>query len=723
MPGVRVHRVRLLFRVGAVAVAALATFGCMTVPRQPYLAEGYRIELTLDSVTHRVEGRTTIDLKRDGDQDPSIEGPVTVELLLHPALKIRQIHTDAATIRRHSVRRLAKPDDGQFQPRKHAVVLDRAVEALSLVVEYDGELIQDAAVGERPGQIHNFEMRAHVGEDGIYLADGYWYPQPDRADGLSPVLADFTLLVDPVEGMELVAGAESAPDLGEPSGRLAWRSPYALEQMVLAGGPHEVHRRPHGGRMVSLHLKPSQAGQVEGLFAAAARNLDRYEPLIGPYPAGEFAIVDNFFSSGFAFPTFTLLSSAVIDMGERSQTAHGYIDHEMLHCWWGNGIHVDPRDGNWCEALASYGANYYGYVLDGNADEARRKRRNYTHFLSRRAADRDKPLDTFGREDGAGRGIGYDKGAAVFHMLARKIGQENFWAAMRQFTQEYVGRFASWGDIRRLCEAQYGGSLETFFRQWVRSAGAPAPVIENARFDESSGALTLLIAQGEPPFELDLPIRISHGGGYHDVDVHVEESTERVTIPVDVIPVSVEVDPDYHVFRRIPLEQIVPTTAATQSGESLVIVLPAGDVADRYKGVQGIFESPFADDRRREFVAGAVEGGPLTEANVLVLGDAVHDVDLAAFLESMDFPVSFSERGFRYAGQEFTGEGDAILCTASHPDLPGGGVTVLFANADDAIPRPQIIPFYDRSVIIFRDGAAVHRDDLERRSLVPVERT
>lgn len=723
MPSVRVHPVRLLRGAGAVAFSAFATFGCMMVPRQSYLAERYHIEVSLDPVAHRVVGRTTIDLKRDTEDGPSIEGPATLELLLHPNLRIRQVHTDAATIQRHYARRGAKPDDEEFQPRTHAVVLDRAVEALSLVVDYDGELFQDVAAGERPGQIHNFEMRAHVGEDGIYLADGYWYPQPDRADGLSPVLADFTVLVEPVEGMELVAGGESAPDLAEQGGRQAWRSPYALEQMVLVGGPHEVHRRSHGDRMVSLHLKPSQAGQVEGLFEAVTRNLDRYEPLIGPYPAGEFAIVDNFFSSGFAFPTFTLLSSAVIDMGERSQTAHGYIDHEMLHCWWGNGIHVDPRDGNWCEALASYGANYYGHVLDGNADEARRKRRNYTHFLSRRVTNLDKPLDTFGREDGAGRGIGYDKGAAVFHMLARKIGQENFWAAMRRFTQDYVGRFASWDDIRRLCEAQYGGSLDTFFRQWVRSAGAPAPVIESARFDETSAALTLVIAQGEPPFELDLPVRISHGGGYHDVDVHIEQSTERVTIPVDVIPVSVEVDPDYHVFRRIPLEQIIPTTAATQSGESLVSVLPAGDVADRYKGAQGIFESPFAEDRRREFVAGAVEGGPLAASNVLVLGDAVYDVDLAAFLESMDFPVSFSERGFRYAGQEYTGEGDAILCTASHPGLPGGGVTVLFANADDAIPRAQIIPFYDRSVIIFRDGAAVHRDDLERRIIVPVEPT
>ena len=85
---------------------------------------------------------------------------------------------------------------------------------------------------------------------------------------------------------------------------------------------------------------------------------------------------------------------------------HGMFDHEMLHCWWGNGIHVDPRDGNWCEAITSYATNYYGYVLDENEQDARRKRRNYTHALSRIKPEDDKPLDTFDREDGAGRASG-----------------------------------------------------------------------------------------------------------------------------------------------------------------------------------------------------------------------------------------------------------------------------------------------------------------------------
>jgi len=718
-----VEGVRWLLRAAALTLPATCPLGCMTATRCCFRAEAYRIELTLDPAAHRLLGRTTLDLVADVPVDPSAAGPVAFELLLHPELKVRRISADTATVRRCRVGRDIIGDDGveEFHRRRHVVVLDHPVEALSLVVEYDGALWQDVAAGERPGEIHNFEMRAHVGEEGIYLGGGYWYPQPELADGAAPAAADFTLLVDPVKEMVFVAGAQSDPALAKQSGRQAWRSPYPLESMVLVGGRHEVHRKTHRGRTISLHLKPTQAEHVQGLFEAVTRNLDRYEPLIGPYPASEFAIVDNFFSSGFAFPTFTLLSSAVIDMGERSQTSHGYIDHEMLHCWWGNGVQVDPRDGNWCEALASYAANYYGYVLDGDEEEARRKRRNYAHFLSRLTAEEDKPLGTFGREGGCGRGIGYDKGAAVFHMLARRMGQDRFWAAIRRFSAEYLGRFASWEDIQRACEAEHDGSLEAFFRQWVRSSGAPNFAIDRARYEEADAALVLAISQSEPPFELDVPIRITDGAGHQDVVVHVDDLLEEVVVPVASPPVSVELDPDYHVFRRIPLEHIVPTTAATRSGGPLTWVVPEGEVADAYVEIQEMFAAATDEDRSRRVVAGSVEPAALAEANVLILGDALHDKAVSAFLTSIGYPLKATDGGFRFADVVYLSDGDAILCTAAHPHVPGGGVTVLFANSEAAIPRPRIIPFYDRSVVIFRSGVAVSRHDLEYRSVIPVE--
>ena len=519
----------------AAAITGLITIvcggtGCVTAPRLPVQAERYHLQVRLDPATHRLVGRTEVNLVLARDEGLPSDGPVAVALLLHPDLKITRVTASGAMVKRHRAG-AAKPEAGdEFAPREHLVVLAKPTEAMTLFVDYAGELLQDVSAGEKPGQIHNFEMRAHIANEGIYLGEAYWYPQPEADEEAPPRLAHYTVVADPVPGFELIVGAEQDQELYDQAGRLVWHSPYPLDGVVLVGGTHEVHRAEHHGRQIAAYLRPSQARHARGLLGAVKRYLDRYEPLIGPYPARHYAVVDNFFSSGFAFPTFTLLSSAVINMGERSQNRHGFLDHEMLHCWWGNGIHVDPRDGNWCEALTSYAANYYGHVLDGDELNARRKRRNWSHFLSRLEPEKDKPLGTFDRDDGCGRGIGYNKGAMVFHMLARKIGQETFWAAMRRFTDQYVGEYASWDDIQRVCEEESGMSLATFFHQWVRCSGAPVITAEEARYNSAEQTLALLLSQGEPAFDLDVPVRINHADGMLDVTVSLTEPSKEITV-------------------------------------------------------------------------------------------------------------------------------------------------------------------------------------------------
>ncbi|MCH7994229.1 MAG: hypothetical protein IIB57_07270, partial [Planctomycetes bacterium] len=672
----------------------LIVVGCASPPRMSVHAARYRLDLQLDPTTHHLVGRATIDLERTAEQSAPIDGRIAVEFLLHPHLKVLDVTAGGATVIRRFVRR-NHPHDDPLVPHTHAVVLKQPVDALTLFVDFEGELNQDVSAGEKAGQIHNFDMKAHIGVEGIYLGGGNWYPRPLSDEDNDPQLTEFTLVIAPIEGMALVAGAERAPKLAARTERLAWKTPFPIEEMVVVGGPHEVHESTHHHVAVSLHLKPEQAKHAAGLFEAVKRNLDRYEPLIGAYPAGEFAIVDNFFSSGFAFPTFTLLSSAVIDMGERSQTAHGYIDHEMLHCWWGNGIHVDPRDGNWCEALASYGANYYGHVLDGNDKEARRKRRNYSHFLSRIEPEKDKPLGTYGQEDGCGRGIAYSKGAAVFHMLARKIGQDNFWAAMRRFTAEYTGRFASWRDIQRLCEEEGDISLDTFFQQWVRGGGAPTLRIEQAVYHSGNRLLTLSVHQGENSFDLNVPVRVTHADGTSDVEVELREASQDLTIPLDVVPLTVEIDPDYHLFRKIPLEEILPTTVATRYGSAFATVLPVTDLPGPYKALQDIFESSFEENERRTLVVGEIEEGALANSCLLILGDAVRDPHVSAFLSAVEFPVRWLDNGFVIGDEKYLEPTHAVVATASHPDVPGGGVTVFFANSEGAIPPGMLIPFYE----------------------------
>ena len=80
-----------------------------------------------------------------------------------------------------------------------------------------------------------------------------------------------------------------------------------------------------------------------------------YNELLGDYPFEKFAVVDNFFASGYGMPSYTLLGSQVLRLPFIIYTSLG---HEVCHNYWGNSVYVDYGSGNWCEGLTTYCADY-----------------------------------------------------------------------------------------------------------------------------------------------------------------------------------------------------------------------------------------------------------------------------------------------------------------------------------------------------------------------------
>jgi hypothetical protein len=68
-------------------------------------------------------------------------------------------------------------------------------------------------------------------------------------------------------------------------------------------------------------------------------------------------------------PTYTLLGPHVTK-GGHSALWPGYLDHEIVHSWWGNYVYYKGAWGNWCEGLTTYYANYYTKERK-NPEEAR----------------------------------------------------------------------------------------------------------------------------------------------------------------------------------------------------------------------------------------------------------------------------------------------------------------------------------------------------------------
>ena len=697
----------------------------------------YRLEAQLDPAVSRLQATAELTLDCPA-------GAAAPTLALHPELTILSLTREGKPLRWHRLKS-APPAEGEaansLQPAIYELPDLQARDGDVLVLRYAGALRQDVQAGEKRGEIHNFAMHAHIAPEGIYLEpEGYWYPQPETAEADTAgtqelALATFELRARQVPGMLLVASGDRqgalerhAPPAESATAWDSWRSPFPLPGMALAGGPHQAWQRQVGNVMVSIHVDADSASFAEPMLDAAAHYLELYQPLLGPYPYRELTVVENFFSSGFAFPGFTLLAREVVRMGPHGLRP-GYLDHELLHNWWGNGVFVSELDGNWCEALASYCANYMRPVLEGDAGAARKHRRDIVEQLSRLTAEQNKPLDTFSRPHGASRFIGYQKGSMVFAQLAREIGQEAMWRTLARFFREQRGKAAGWQQIQQAAEAESGRRLEAFFRYWVRGQELPEVTVENARYTAAKagtgGALELEVRYqhgGELPMRL--PVRLAPAGegaspGPLEVELRPGSGSQEVHLATSTPPQSLELDPDYLTLRRLPPQLLMPDLSGITNERPLNLVRAAGDDA--------AYDSLAEDVRKRyeqggevhELAAGELRPQQLHHGHALVLGRAARVPAVAELLKGS--PVALTEHGFAVRGQSYEQPGQALLVCLRNPRDAGAVICLYLGNSPEALTRSYLVPFYGgNSLLVFDGGSPVLREDFELAERVPV---
>jgi hypothetical protein len=733
---------RLVALIGAVAIGACGRPAPQTVNAPidsidvttRFVVDSCRISVALDPRLHRLEGEADLELR---DDDPSKSAPRKgICLALNSKLGLDEITSDGATvvfrIREPASQPTSEPaDEGARTDVYELDWLPPRSGIGKLVLKYGGVLEEDIEAGEKAGEIHNLKVHAHVGTEGIYLSDeGFWYPQVvDQTEGLDQLgesrrretsLARYELSVAPVPGMKLVATGNRTSESSS-GGRITWRSPMPVPGMTLVGGPHIVNERRVGTIRVSTHLTADHKGFADGLLNAVESYLRLYQPLLGNYPYEEFTVVENFFSSGFAFPGFTVLSPAVIEMGPTGLRP-GYLDHEMLHNWWGNGVLVSALDGNWCECLTSYCANYMRPILEGRPADARKQRRDTCSSLSRLTRQRDKPLAEFGRKDGPGQLIGYQKGTMLFAMLADQIGQDTMWRALRRLHEDRMGRLTNWRDIQTIIETESGQALGPFFDTWLRRSGMPDIKLDEAHYEPQAGRLLVTLTQeGDPPFEVSAPIRLIFDEGYLDERIALRGAAQVAVFKSHRAPKFVEFDPDFRILRKIPADQIMATIGGITDAGPLTIVRQGGDFKQYGDAADALRERyDKKKDDLHDIDGDELDDNALPEGHVLFLGRECLTPKAAAAMLAKG--VQFGEGYFNVGSRRYGGPGHAILCCVPSEKNPAHVLCCYFGNSEKALTKASLIAFYGgNSLLIFDGGKVVHREDFEHTPRIAVE--
>lgn len=564
-------------------------------------------------------------------------------------------------------------DSSDDEAEHHTIHLSRSGQAAERVtITYLAHFEQDVEGGEVAGQIHNKSVNAHIGENGIFLSDGSsWHPQWVDVRG-RPQLMDMSVDVKPIEGFVIVCSGEPIAQphaINDPV--WTWMPPRKVDGLAIVGNRHvivgESHMTEYGPVDIVMHTTAEHEPLATMFIEATKSYLDLYVPLLGPFPYRRFSIVENFFSSGFAYPGFTVLGPQVVGMAPRS-LAPGYLDHELIHNWWGNGVYVDPDDGNWCEALTSYCANYYRRVAEEGEDAGRDYRRGVLMKLSTDPETFDNgALDTFGRDPKLNRFVGYDKGAFVFSMLEGggayapiKDERASMFRALRRFADQHMGHQAGWDDLQSAFEVEFNTSLRSFFNRWVREHTVPR---------------TEIAAHSDGPGRFSS----AYGSEMHDYFVTGQEDGRS----------WIEVDPECRLYRVLPPGQLVPTIAGTLGPGGVKV-----STAESREEVTAYLPRLSASD---------------SGENLMLIGGAALAEHADLLARTVD-PITASDDAFTVGETTYDQPRQAVLHTMAHPEQPGRFITVFLSNGEPGWGRLRLITFYTRdSTVVWENGQVIQR--------------
>ncbi len=151
----------------------------------------------------------------------------------------------------------------------------------------------------------------------------------------------------------------------------------------------------------------------------------------------------------------------------------------------------------------------------------------------------------------------YPGGACRLHTLRKHLGDETFWAAVRDYVASYGGHTVETDDFRRVMEKHSGRSLGKFFDQWFHSKGYPSLKVSFGwDAEKREGSFEIEQAQvdekeGVPAFEFDLVLAWRIDGTWHRRTVEVNARKHTVLAPMAADPEQVRVDPDGRVLHKL----------------------------------------------------------------------------------------------------------------------------------------------------------------------------
>jgi hypothetical protein len=438
---------------------------------------------------------------------------------------------------------------------------------VTLTVAYGGRLAgatpDREAIAPQQGVAIQEEFALTAEPRLVYSNRSYWYPQAPVTDYATGVLR----LTVPDRRACVASGT---PASGNPV-RITTTRGDSLRYVFLVNQParyfsavisrlvaaSETEVAAPTPISVAVEANPRQVERGRGLSTQAAAILRVYGDVLGdfPYPTLTLAAVDDVLPGGHSPAYFALVNQPL--PASRFSWANDpvafdgfpqfFLAHEIAHQFWGGAIGWESYHEQWIsEGFAQYFALLYAErTLDaGRVEDIRRKlRTTATTYGDQGPIWLGYRLGHLQDDGRVFRALVYNKSALVLHMLRRWLGDDTFFAGLRDLYTH--ARYTKIGTrhVQRAFESVSGQDLSRFFESWIRSADTPR--LRGAFDDSGGGTVSVRIEQLGPAMDVPVTVSVVHASGaIEDHLVKLSQASTIVELPASGPVRGVELNRD-----------------------------------------------------------------------------------------------------------------------------------------------------------------------------------
>ncbi|MCC6503645.1 MAG: hypothetical protein IT362_11000, partial [Deltaproteobacteria bacterium] len=138
-----------------------------------------------------------------------------------------------------------------------------------------------------------------IGEEGVFLpSSALWYPQPGES------FASFEATVSLPKGYSsMMQGTLEKRNEDALSVIEKWIEWKPIDGIDLIAGRYKIEKDSHKGVDIYTYFFKEDAALSRTYIDKTKEYLDIYSGMIGPYPYGKFAVVENFLPTGYGMPS------------------------------------------------------------------------------------------------------------------------------------------------------------------------------------------------------------------------------------------------------------------------------------------------------------------------------------------------------------------------------------------------------------------------------------